>query len=372
MAADSKTLYTADGDAIPWLQKDVSNHLDKTTLIFGGSGSGKTTMIEEILYLIKDHIPNYLVIAPKTSDTAYRKKLPARCIKEDLTKEKLQQIWRRQVHATQIYNMANDLDTLESLFSRIPSREHLVIIELIKKRAAEMIKLIEASPNLDFGQKRAQRGALEEHLNKKIKALYVEAITKNKSNYERIKDLTKQEMIALEYLGFNPRFCLIIDDCSEMFQTWMKYFTKREENVFECIFYKGRHNFITLIFASHDDKLVNTEFRKNARITFYMNSQALVASLDKKGNGFTPTEKKKALNYTTRIFGDDGSNIKTHQKMCYVREDSHPFKYTIANLYPDFTLGSMALHNMINKMPKKDDNIDDNPFIKDLVKKKGY
>jgi len=374
MTDDLKTLYTVDNESIPWFSKHVDNHLDKTTLIFGGTGSGKTTIIEEILYLIKDHIPNILVIAPKTSDHAYRQKLPSRCIKEDLTKTKLQKIWNRQYYATQLYNIANDINILESLFNLAPNRESIVLIEAVKRKASEMIRAIDTS-NLDFGKKRAQREAIEELRLKRIKTIYKDSIKKNMSILERMTSkMNDQQRTAIEYIDFNPRFCLIIDDSTEKFQVWMKYFKKGEVNPFECIFYKNRWNYLTLIIAAHDDKYINTEFRKNSRVTIYTSSQALVTSIDRKGNGFTPKEKKAAAAYASRVFGaDDDPNVKadvkTHQKLCYIREDPRPFKYTIANRYPDFYLGCGPLRSLVSKMPKRDDNLAANPFVKDLVKK---
>lgn len=366
---DDKTIYTAEGDPIPWFSKDVNNHLDKTTLIFGGTGSGKTTVIEEILYLLKDYVPNFMVIAPRTSDAAYRRKLPSRCIKEDFTKERLQKLWNRQYYATQLYNTANDINILESLFKVAPDRESIVMLEAIKRKASDMIKVIEMSPNLDFGQKKAQKTAIEELQIKKIKIIYRDAVRKNKHIIERNPDLTTQQKIALDYLDFNPRLCLIIDDCSEKFQVWMKFFKKNEVNPFESIFYKNRWNYLTLVFAAHDDKLVNTELRKNSRVTIYTNSQALVTSINRAGNGFTPKEKKEAMRYAAKIFGDEEKGVKTHQKMCYIREDPHPFKYLIANLYPDFNLACTPIRTMVAKMPKKEDNLAANPFVKDLFKK---
>lgn len=366
---DDKTIYTTEGDPIPWFPKDVNNHLDKTTLIFGGTGSGKTTVIEEILYLLKDYVPNFLVIAPRTSDAAYRRKLPSRCIKDDFTKERLQKLWNRQYYATQLYNTANDINILESLFKVAPDRESIVMLEAIKRKASDMIKVIEMSPNLDFGQKKAQKTAIEELQIKKIKIIYRDAVRKNKHMIERNPDLTTQQKIALEYLDFNPRLCLIIDDCSEKFQVWMKFFKKNEVNPFESIFYKNRWNYLTLVFAAHDDKLVNTELRKNSRVTVYTNSQALVTSINRAGNGFTPKEKKEAMRYATKIFGDEEKGVKTHQKMCYIREDPHPFKYLIANLYPEFNLACTPIRTMVTKMPKKEDNLAANPFVKDLFKK---
>jgi len=370
---ESKTIYTAQNDPIPWMPKDYNNHLDKTTLIFGGTGSGKTTIVEDILYLLKDHVPNFLVIVPRTSDAAYRKKLPSRCIKEDLTKDKLEKIWARQFYATQLYNIANDINILKSLFNMVPDRESVVMLEAIKHKANSIFKSIENNSKLEFPQKKSQKTAIEELKLQKEKQIYKDSIRKNKDAYGRLMcDLTPHQIIAIDYIDFNPRLCLIIDDCSEKFQVWMKYFKKNEVNPVESIFYKNRWNYLTLVFAAHDDKLVNTELRKNSRITIYTNSQAFVTSINRSGNGFTPKEKKEAMRYATRVFGDDSGKdkgVKNHNKLCYVREAPHPFQYTIANLYPDFQLGCTPLNDLIEKMPKKEDNLVENPFVKDMFKK---
>jgi hypothetical protein len=363
---DSKTIYTDDGIAIPWLNKTYENYLDKTTLIFGASNSGKSTIIEEILYFCKDYIPNVIVIAPRTSDKAYRKKLPARCIKEDLTKDKLQKIWDRQFYYTQVYNIANDLPTLSSLFCKSPDRQSMVMVQAIAKAASRKINEINQSPTLDFAAKKTQTIAIEESRNKKINILYKQTIRKYKSYLEK-QDLSDKEKIALEYLDINPRLMLIIDDCSEKFKGWMKFFKKPEANIFESIFYKGRWQFITLIIGMHDDKLVDTELRKNSRVTIFTTSQALVASINKTQSGYTPQEKKDALKMAGRIFASEDRGIKTYQKFCYIREDPHPFRYTIANLYPEFRLGCPSLYELVAKMPKLDDNLENNPFLKDIV-----
>lgn len=364
-----KTLYTSEGDAIPWFPKDYNNYLDKTTLIFGGTSSGKTSIVEEILFLLKDHIPNFLVIAPRTSDMAYRSKLPSRCIKEDFTKKQLCQLWDRQYQATEVYNTANKLELLESLFHLAPDRENIVKIEAIKRKAAHKINEIDSS-NLDYGQKRAQKLAIEELQKKTIKRIYQDTIRKNKSIMLNHPDLTPHQHIAIEFLDFNPRLCLIIDDSSEKFQSWMSMFKKNEVNPFGSIFYKNRWNYLTLIIAAHDDKVINTEFRKNSRVTIYTTSQSLIASLNRQGNGFSSKEKKDIMKYATRIFADDERNgIRTHQKLCYVREAAKNWQYTIADLYPDFILGCTPVREMITQMPKLEDNLPTNPFAKELFEK---
>lgn len=371
---DDKTLYTEQKDPIPFFPKSAENHLNLTTLIFGGSGSGKTTIIEEILYLIKDQVPIILVIAPKTSDKAYRSKLPARCIKEDLTKNQLIKIWERQQNATQIYNTANNLDFLESVYNIVPDKTSFVTIGAIKKKASEIISEIEKSKTLDYGQKKAQKTAIEELQIKRITQIYKDQIRKHRDRLMQLKaDLTPEQQIVIEYIDFNPRLALVIDDSSEKFQVWMKYFKKNEVNPFGGIFYKNRWNYLTLIIGAHDDKLIDTEFRKNSRVTVYCNSQAFVTSVSRSGNGFTPKERKDSMRYANRIFGNEEENkkaaIKNHNKMCYIREDPRPFKYMIANLYPNFTLGCAPLRELVDKMPKKDGNLAANPYLSNIFKK---
>jgi hypothetical protein len=241
------------------------------------------------------------------------------------------------------------------------------MLEAIKVKANNVISVINSS-NIDYAQKKSQITAIEELQNTKIKEIYQESIISHVDMLTKL-DLEPNERIALENIDINPRLCIIIDDCSEKIQSWMKMFKKGEVNCFDSILYRGRHNFITLIFAAHDDKLISTELRKNARVTIYTTSQSLITSINKPGNGFTSKEKKDVSRYATRVFGKDNGAIKNHQKLCYIREDSNPFRYTIANLYPEFTLGSKSLRCLIDLMPKKSDNLINNPYAQNTLKK---
>lgn len=363
---DNKDIYTDQGDLIKWLPKIAENYIDKTTLIFGGTGSGKTTVIEEIMRFIAPHVPNIIVLAPKTSDIAYRRKLPAKCIKEDLTKEKLQKLWDRQFYATKIYGTANDPVILASMLELINDSDTRIKIQAIEYKTKEVMRLIDASTQLDFAQKKSQKTMVEELKQKVIMGLYKNFVRKYSKELLENPNINDSQKIAVEFIDFNPRLCLIIDDCSEKIATWMSFFKKGDVNPFESIFYKNRWNYLTLIFAAHDDKLIDTKLRKNSRITIYTNSQAFVTSINRAGNGFTAAEKKKAMRIADRIFGSEDTKIKTHQKLCYVREDPHPFRYTVADMYPDFDLGSVPLRNLISLFPKKEENIADNPLIQNI------
>jgi len=356
-------LYTNDREIIPLLDKSHTTFLDKSVLIFGGSSSGKTTLVEDILHTLRDHIPNFIVVAPKTSDSFYRSKLPARCIFEDLSKEKWNAIWQRQVNATQCYKIANNLKYMEEVFNYCSSPSDLAKIESVQRSAKRYINEVEANPTLEFGQKKAQRTAIEELTEKGIKSVYAEAIRANSSML--LKKLTdKTHLTVIKFLDFNPRLCLVIDDMSEAIKGWEALFKKEKENPIACMFFKGRHNYITLILAAHDDKFVETEYRKNARLTIYTTSQSFISGLDRKGNSYSNAEKKKAMHYATKVFGDGSERIRTYQKLCYLRDDPHPFQYVIATQHNDFRLGSAPLTQLAESIPSTDDSIEKNPFIR--------
>lgn len=362
---DDRTIYTKDGEPIYYFNGDVSDYLNKTTLLFGGSGSGKTTIIESIMYKLKNHVPNWLVIAPNTSNKAYIKKLPARCIKEDLSKKLILKIWKRQESFTQLYNIANDNDILSSLFYKCPDRKSYVMVKAILESAKNNIIRIKNSMEMNYAQKKEQIASIEELRNNKIKMLYKSSIRQMRDKLFKMNDLTDKEKIALKFLDINPALTLVIDDCSEKVAIWMKYF-KGEFNPIESIFYRGRWNNITVLFAAHDDKLVDPKLRKNARVTFCCNSTALMAYLNKQQSGFTNIEKKNAQKLAKEIFGDDESE-KTHKKICYIRENRNPWQYHIADLHSDFTLGCGPLRQLAEKLPKKDDNLAENIFLKDMI-----
>ena len=50
------------------LEKQYDYFLNKTTILFGATNSGKTTILLEMLYLLKDKIPSIFVFCP-TSDS---------------------------------------------------------------------------------------------------------------------------------------------------------------------------------------------------------------------------------------------------------------------------------------------------------------
>jgi predicted AAA+ superfamily ATPase len=66
--------------------------MNKTTILYGPRESGKSTLIEEIIYLCKDHIPVvFLVLGTNVDNSgAFSNRIPKTCIKNSLDKEWLE------------------------------------------------------------------------------------------------------------------------------------------------------------------------------------------------------------------------------------------------------------------------------------------
>lgn len=372
---DEKTLYTPDGDVIPWFDKKLDNYVDRTTLILGGTSSGKTFLTTEILHTCKDYIPNIIVIAPEGSQKFYRGKIPDKCIKEDLTKKMLINIWTRQQEASEIYNTANDAANLESLFKKTSDREGQIVIEAIIRGAQGRIKRIEAMHDIPYDQKKSAISKIKDRMVEEITRQYKIYIRKNKEKLKTLfETLSLPEKITLEYLDFNPRLMLIIDDKTECLDKYFKYFKKgQEENIFEQIFFRGRHNFITLIIAAHSDEQFKPAFRQNARVIYYTTTKALISSMAKPGSGYSSSDKKTAQRIANYILGDAeqlDSRSMNFKKLCYVQGEKYNWQYTVADKYPDFTLGCRALYDMTKLFPDKKHNLQNNSMLQHLIPEK--
>ncbi len=365
---ESEILKTTLNEPIPPLKRDYNNFLDKTTFIFGGTGSGKTTICEDILYLIKDYVPNMLFVVPDSSSEVYKQKAPAMCIKEDLDKTTIANLWKRQKDATEVYNIANSIINMESVFKLVASKHEQLELIAITVNVNTTIKKINDS-NLSVIDKKQQISEMEDVFKNKKIAIFKRTIYKYMSHLKEMgskKQLTNDQMVVINYLDFNPRFCLVIDDKTENIGTWFSYFKKSEENPFEAMFFKNRWNYLTIIIVAHDDIYIPPSIRKNSRVTIYTTGNALVSSLGRTGNGFTNSQKKYATRCSDRLFsGSDDVNKKGHQKLCYIREDVHPFRYVIADRHPPFKLCSASLWELNDNLPKKKIS-ENNEFINNL------
>jgi energy-coupling factor transporter ATP-binding protein EcfA2 len=356
----SRDFVTVDGDVLPWLEKDPMIYVDRSTLIIGGTGSGKTTIIFEILDLINPYIDNGIVIVDQNSRKNYVNRFHDRCIMPNISKEKLIDILDRQTQITECYNIANAPVNLKALVDRLNNRfiqMELVSISHITNKAIQKVQ----TSDLSESDKLTHIANIEE-LKINRERDYRRAIIREHREQLNRMPLSPDERTALKYLDLNNRLLILCDDISTLFKTWMSYFKTSEKNPIQSFFYEGRHAGITFVSTVHDDTIIDPKLRKNARNIIYCNQSVLLTSVNHKSSGFARKDIAFIEKVSAHLYHSTGS-IKNHRKFCYIREDPQPFKYTIAKTsYPIKRFISDALWELCDKLPRRESK-EKNKFI---------
>jgi len=346
----NKDLHLEDGSLLKWFTRNYSDFLNKTTIIYGRRESGKSTIIIEIMNMLKDHISIPFIIS-QSNAADFVGRVPKNCIKTSITKEWLEEFLLAQKGRADLYNKANDMKTLKFLFNKIKTPQSENMERMLLKMADKYINNIELNTKLDYSAKREQIKAIQEMQVKKLVELYKSNIRSYKHILDGIVDkLNRDEICCLNYLDFVPHSLLVFDDCASIFKKWVK-----ESTVIKEIFYNGRWSYITFIITSQDDKEIESELRKNAMVSFFTTQQAAIANFTRASNAYPKHEKLRADLCTKRVFkgGEHTNNClktKNFKKLVYIQNREDPFMYMIADLCTDFKIGCPSLWDLDKKI----------------------
>lgn len=350
--SEDKSLHLPDGTKLKWHEKSYKNYLNKTTVVYGRTGSGKSTIIDEIMYLCRDYVPTIFVVAPtNSSNNNYTNKVPANCIRNKLDAKWLEQLLQRQKNASELYQNANDMDNLKSVFDKVGDSSAFVMEASIARKADEFIRGLETS-DMIFAKKKKQKTQILNNRNEMLKKLYKTTIRANKVNLESGASLSKKQKALLTFLDFNPNVMIICDDCASTFKKMYKQTTAIKE-----IFYEGRHYHFTTIISAQDDKEIDSELRKNTSISIFTTAQSVTACFSKVSNGFPKHERIRSNICIETVFKQDENDVKHYQKLAYIQNTADPFRYMIADIYDDFRMGSHHLWKYTDKIKGDRNNL---------------
>jgi hypothetical protein len=183
-----------------------------------------------------------------------------------------------------------------------------------------------------------------------LKKLYKNAIRYNKVALEENHSLSKSEKAALSFLDFNPNIMLILDDCASTFKKMYK-----KSSAIKEIFYEGRHYFFTTIISSQDDKEIDSELRKNTTISIFTTAQSAISNFERASNGYPKHERLHAKSCIETVVKQDDNDLKHFQKLVYIQNESDPFRYTIADMYDEFKMGSKPMWEYSDRLKDKKD-----------------
>lgn len=327
------------------IEYKFDNFFRRTSTLYGASGSGKSSIVYQIMDIVKC-IPNVVVVCPTNdANESYTDRIPDRCIHKNPTEKILIDILLRQKAAVHTYNRANNLTTLGKLVLRIGDQEPVRQANEAKQRAVEYINRINKDPQYDAGIRDTMIKEIKEKYKEHIIKLYKTCIYSNRHRYD-VKTLTEDELYSLKYLKFNPSLLLIMDDCAAEIKEWAK-----NESI-KDIFFNGRHWWITSIYTFQDDSMVEPPIRKNTFNAFFTESGCAMTYFNRKSNGFTPQLAKRGMSLAEKLFN---SGEKHFRKMVYSRMDMRePLRYIQADskLLTPFRIGCKALWKLCEKIPE--------------------
>jgi energy-coupling factor transporter ATP-binding protein EcfA2 len=359
------SLIADDGVEIPMFDKTYKSFLNKSIILYGSSGSGKSMIMRDLLYILKDYIPNVIVIAPTNNlNHSYDGIIPSQLIFNEVTEDLIKNIFNRQKGVVNIYNMINNLTKLENIYAKIAKSDDYIIRTKIENGYTNIKNKYDKNHSIHISEKKIKLQELDSLHKEKMKEFYKKVINKyrnqinsNIGHYKKILD--DIELKIINFININPSMLLIIDDAAVSANIWCKYQEIKE------LFMNGRHWKMTFMISFQDDKLLDSSLRKNAFINIFTTETICNAYFNRTANNFTPQEKKKMAKIANFIFNDPKLKEKNYKKMVHIKDKVPSVYYTIADYIDDFKFGSSHLHDLCNKV-KKNSEMTDNEFDEEI------
>ena len=254
--------------SIPDFAMTVEALADKSTLILGGTGTGKSIIVNEVLYTLREHIEQVIVISgTDNSNGAYGDKVvPEQCVYTAFTPELLENLYERQSAFADVYKRANDAKLLKRLFERAESADGRRMVASIEQRLSQYeAEVTDTTPDPQAASAKIEH--LRKDCNELIISIYKHYIRKHRDIIMRYK-MAPEEQHALKYIDFNPRLLLIFDDVTEQIDRYKKH------QIMQKIFFQNRHAYITVVIAAHSDSALGPALKKSAANTIFTDSLA--------------------------------------------------------------------------------------------------
>lgn len=366
---------TVEEIVITKLKKSQFLFLNKSIIFYGPSGSGKTFAMYYFMYMMRKLFPIVFVFAPTEGEKGdFGKHVPLPLVYEDFGIKEIRNIYLRQKSATSVYNAANDLDVLHSLFMKVANHTAKRYYKKLKDLQSAAKRKIEHTYTGDL--RKVKMEETSELFRRSIVSFYKGIIgpyAKKLMNGE----ISEKQKYALRFLHFNPRTLVMFSDATTELLSIIKEGKRKvkgesskDSEIIKHFYFKGRWANITHFYEFHDDGHLDTDIRKNAFYSIFCEKQVALAYFQRSANSFAPADKKRAEAVIGAVFSNErmkDSNTK-HNKLVYCR-DEKKFYYFIAEKTPkNFMMCSKHTQKYCARITKQNAGIDmDNPFAKKFV-----
>ncbi len=346
-------LTLSNGEKVFYNEKNINQYLGKITILYGATMTGKTTLMFDILQLLKEKIAIPIVFCPTAdsdNNSTYKNSFPSSLIYREVNIDQIKQIYNTQKNRANKYKAANNLNLLRSLFNKIASEHDRSISNRILSTYKKATDRLERK-NHDIGTKKALKRLLDDKKDKNLKAQWRNLISRNRDKLSKM-DLSEMEKIVLKYLDINPHLLLIFDDCAAQARDWAKSPIMKE------LFFCGRHNYITQIYTMQNDKCIPPHLRQNAHNSAFTDECSANAFFGAKSNGISKPKQKLVEKISDNIFTIK-NGLDTYTKLIYSNNWHQPITVTIADIHEDTKMGSQSVWEFDKSLPRKNQKMFD-------------
>ena len=355
------------GEVVPLMNIDPSIVLDRSTALYGPSGSGKSAMIKHIMHELQGKVNQVVVVCPTAvANRAYDGVVPPQCIflrpylpdpahpeRDDGAKgvtRFMETVMRRQEAAMATWRAATRAEVIESLAARLPSKARQKVGEVLRRVGERRDELVRRAAPAKAEETRKRTLELAQRIVARAVALHRDELWKQK--------LTDEERHALVYAAANPRLLLIFDDCAaDLKPLFSKDFFRR-------LFYQGRWLGLTVLFAFQDDTDLPANLRKNVFLSIFTDPMVARANFERGANQYARETRAHVTGQVIPAVFADGREAPI-RKLAYLRDDNtrRHFYHVTARLHPAERFGSRELWELAELVGSSEPNADaSNPF----------
>jgi energy-coupling factor transporter ATP-binding protein EcfA2 len=347
---NNNNIFINDKLYLPPFKLTSKNILNKSIVLYGSRGSGKSIICKDIMYILKDEIPNAIIFnTTESSNCFFSNIVPNPFLYNYIDLDVLNNIWKRQENITEIYKKINSIDILLKIIYKLRFKQAINIIDNIdknkEKRAENLQNNIKADTSflIEINKLNDKFNEVKLCILKKIMQIIKKKI---KNNQLDKSCLSPEELDIIKFNDINPNILLIFDDCAAEFKKYNKSDTLRK------LFYQSRHVNITFVITAQDEIDLDASLRKNANITILCDSNCCNGFFERASNAFGKRLKQLTREISDVIYNNEIKNIK----LIYNKDsDDNKILWYIATLRGDFIFGSKFNLAYAKKIVKEKD-----------------
>lgn len=295
-----------EGMVVPKVNFDDLHFLNRLTILYGPSGSGKSSLILSILNSLRDYVPLIIVCNPTNAQNGdYKGIAPDESIYDDLTADLMKRIFQRQTNVMAMYNLVRDPTHLRPLFLKVADQESKSKIDKVDSLYRKGCHDIKHS--YDDGEVDSAIEELTNRYNKKVVKIMRSFII---SNIKRLQSfpLTEMQKTILTNFSIVPEILLLIDDCAASIKEW------RDLEETKKLFFQGRHLRTTTLLSLQNESILPPPLRTNAHISIFTTQQIVNTFISKASSGIPPDQRKKISKIAAAIFAPSEDRSRPNYK----------------------------------------------------------